>query len=149
MIVCKFVPQYNQNTGQPTAAKLERLGWICDHCGALHNRMEEDVAGQVTYAVYESGDIEPNFHEMRVKGFPKIDMYSVFGSAHKDFQYCYDFDTNRSCERDMMQRYMKAKKGKTAFVSLSEMMYEARLLMIAEVLKANTYTLEELLLETR
>lgn len=151
MLVFKSQPRFSPTTGQPTKPTLTEIGWLCDFCGKLRDPVEEDLAGNYYFTVVESGDMEPQFHELNVKGFPDIDIYSVF-NEHPKFQYCMDWDSlpSHSCEREMLLKYMKGrKKTDQPHFSVCDMMYAARLEMLTKVLAANTYTFDELKLETR
>jgi hypothetical protein len=149
MLIYKLQPRFNQLTGAPAKSVLTLDGWLCDFCGTRHNPMEEDLAGNYSFVVHETGDIEPQFHELRVEGFPEIDIYSVF-NEHPHFQFCMNWDTlpQHSCERDLLVQYMKGRK-KSEMSSVCDMFYSARLAMLAKLLADKTYTIEELKLEKR
>lgn len=148
MMVCEMRPRFDQNTGKPLKPALTPKAHICDFCGKLFDPQEEDLTDQIGYTVIESGDIEPYFHEMRVEGFPNIDIYSVF-NEHPQFRYCIDFVNGTSCERDMLFAYMKGKKKTDTHISIASMIYDARVVMLAKILAAKTYTLEQLKLDER
>jgi hypothetical protein len=151
MLLHKLQPRFDQLTGKPAKPAFAPNGWLCDFCGAHRDPMKEDLAGGYVFSIIESGDMEPQFHELNVVGFPDIDIYSVF-NEHPQFMYCMDWDAypSQSCEREMLIKYMKGrKKSDQHHFSVLDMMYTARLEMLAKIFTAKTYTADELKLENR
>jgi quinol monooxygenase YgiN len=138
MLLFEKKPQFDPNTGKPVKTKLVRVGWVCDFCGKSHKTPEEEV-GLVQYSVHESGDIEPQFHDLCIEGYKDIDRYDIFNN-HDHFVYCQDWDMNSLCEQKMISAAMKLRKKGT---QLCHIMYEARINMLKKVLDKKQYTIEE------
>jgi hypothetical protein len=147
MILHTLQPRFDTKTGKPTDPAMAWSGWICDFCGKLHGPDSEIALDNIKYSISENDSVEPFYHEMRIKGFEKIHIYSVFNN-HPHFQYCAPWNGDKYCEHVMLKAYAKANKTNPR-MTLCVMMYDARVQMLAQLLKAGTYTLEELKLDER
>lgn len=148
MKLSSLVKRYNEVTGEEYSTYVES-GWICDYCGNFHDpKTEEDRLQPISYSIYESDEIESQFSQEEVKGHPEVNVYDLFGT-HPQFTYCQDIDANiPGCEYQMIAKWIRnlVKKNKefSNCSMLCQVMYEARVRMLKEVLDEKLYTFEQL-----
>lgn len=134
MLIYTLEPRFHVRTGKPLAPELTGSSeWICDYCGTANQR---DV-DSVIYQCSESDLIEPQFHDMSVPGFPDVLVYELFG-VNQYYQYCTNWEDHKFCETKMLIAGIKKKEN----FMLCHMMYDARLKMLAKLLKAKTHKID-------
>jgi hypothetical protein len=138
--------RFDPRTGKPLKMHLVLKGWICDYCGRFHS-LDEYPPAVVHYLIVESGESEAQFDHLQIKCHEKVNLYSLFAD-HPEFRYCQDWDNGIFCEREMVKEWVERPGFEKEF-TLYDMMYVARLEMVAGVLSEGKYALKELKLEER
>jgi hypothetical protein len=137
MRLFKLEPRFSSTTGKPISPQCTSAGLLCDFCGKKID--PDDDFGDIRYEIIEAGGSEPQFHELRIKGYEDISIYTVMRS---EFVFCANWDTREFCEAKMMKAAIKNKENPFTLVCYA--MYDARIKMLAKVLDKKLYTLEEL-----
>ena len=136
---------FSERTGELLGTKTVECGYICDYCGKQilteddeDFNYDHDASLEISYKIFENGESEPMFHELRIPGYPQYDRYEIFND--NEYHYCRFWDNQTNCEAKMLDNPPKQLNNWTLY----DIMYKARLNMLKKVLDNQQYTSEQL-----